>query len=123
MPKTTEMPSAGTHVISIDGEWLMADFSEFFHYYAQVYSLCLVLQPEEQSRSQFAEALARYPWRGGYSVVNFYQELDRVIGRPGRPRVRSIQYASPGAIEIAAVVGAAASVRHIVREFVNRARC
>jgi hypothetical protein len=50
-------------------------------------------------------------------VVNFYNDLDRSLGRRGRPRVKSIRYASPGAIEIAAIAGVALSIRHIVEEF------
>lgn len=39
-------------------------------------------------------------WRGGFSTVNFFNDLFHKIPREQRPEVRQIQYACPGFIEL-----------------------
>ncbi|MBW2742160.1 MAG: hypothetical protein JRE64_25730, partial [Deltaproteobacteria bacterium] len=45
-------------------------------------------------------ALEGYPWQGGYSYVNIYKGLQSQIPFHHRPTIASIQYASPGWIDI-----------------------
>ncbi|MDT8375802.1 MAG: hypothetical protein RQ867_03575 [Mariprofundaceae bacterium] len=56
----------------------------------------------------------KYPWRGGYSAVNFYQNLFSKMPREYRPRIKSIQYASPGFIELSQLVEVAKDISLIV---------
>jgi len=64
-------------------------------------------------------AYALYPWAGGYSAVNFYNELERIIPRSGRPTVKAIVYSSPGYIDLALWIAAAVSTRRLVLSFVK----
>ena len=103
--------------IQLDGEWLLKDFSEFFHIYSEVYSMCFLLTVPVSSEERFEELLARYPWKGGYSAVNFYDDLYREVGKANRPSVKEIQYASPGHISLLLLPGAAYAIRKIIEQF------
>lgn len=95
----------GSHRIHIDGEWEIRDLYDFPHRYAEVYSFLYALDAaENHENSPYRHMFRRYPWQGGYSAVNFYDELYTAIPQEHRPRVWSIRYASPGFIEIGAVV-------------------
>ncbi len=112
--KTTQ---SDLYRIEIDGKWLVKDFSDFFHLYNEVYSLYFLLGVAESSEDRVKGALARYLWRGGYSVVNFYDDLFIYLGEENRPEVSSIQYASPGYIELSIAVAVAMNIRRIVEQF------
>jgi len=62
-----------------------------------------------------------FPWRGRYSAVNFYNSLNSQVPREFRPKVKSIQYASPGWIELSLLVPAAMAVSKVVDMFVHSA--
>jgi len=48
----------------------------------------------------FHGVYAKYPWRGGFSALNFYQSLYAKIPYEQRPQIEEIQYASPGHIKL-----------------------
>ena len=105
------------YAIPLDGEWTLKDFTDFFHLYGEVYSLCFLLTTAPNLPDRFAAALVRYPWKGGYSAVNFYDDIYGMLGRANRPGVKSIRYASPGLLELSAVVIVATNLRRIVEQF------
>jgi hypothetical protein len=82
----------------------MQDLARFPNKYTDAYAfLFAVRRSNDEARSdQVAELFQRYPWRGGYSSVSFYNDLYRAIPRQQRIRIREIQYASPGVIRIEA---------------------
>ena len=99
------METVGSHKIHIEGRWEIRDLYLFPHRYAEIYSFLYALAAAEKTEaSLFAHAFKRYPWRGGYSAVNFYDELYGAIPREERPQIKSIEYASPGYIELGAVI-------------------
>lgn len=99
------MPEIALHKIFIDGRWDIRDLYLFPHRYAEVYSFLYALNEASIERqSRFSKAFHRYQWRGGYSAVNFYDELYRSIPRGERPSINRLQYASPGFIELGAVL-------------------
>lgn len=100
MPETT--------TIKIDGRWTFDEFAEFSKRYTQVYSFIHSLHPEATHRSNVARLYGDYPWRGGFSALNFYNELYRYIPRDERPAIRRLSYSSPGIIELDQVVAVAA---------------
>jgi hypothetical protein len=53
----------------------------------------------------------RHPWKGGFSTINWFSDLYYVIPPKDRPQVLSMQYASPGWIDLGLFVGAAVSIR------------
>jgi hypothetical protein len=105
-----------TYRIELDGKWLLKDFSEFFHIYTEVYSLCFSLVGPPALEGRYPELLRRYPWRGGYSAVNFYDDLYVEMGRRYRPNVKAIQYASPGYLELSLLVIVATNIKRIVKQ-------
>jgi hypothetical protein len=57
----------------------------------------------------------KFPWRGGYSTVNFFNQLFHKIPPKLRPEVERIQYASPGFIELSEILLVAGTVAGIVK--------
>jgi hypothetical protein len=99
------METVGSHKIHIEGRWEIRDLYLFPHRYAEIYSFLYALAAAENAgRSSFVHAFRRYPWQGGYSAVNFYDELYGAIPRGERPQIKRIEYASPGYIELGAVI-------------------
>lgn len=106
--------------VHMDGQWQLADLYDFPHSLSQAYAFfyCLDLQLPGVDGERLDAALAGYPWRGGYSYVNLYTVLQNQVPPWHRPRVVSIQYASPGWIDLslalAAVVKVSAAVSGVL---------
>lgn len=101
--------------IEIDGEWSLADFHEFPYAYTQAYSFLYALIVDElQEDERLETTFSAYPWRGGYSAVNFFSYLYKLIPIRDRPQVISISYASPGWIELGLAVVVAISLKRII---------
>lgn len=61
---------------------------------------------EPYHEGRVAHAFRAFPWKGGWSTVDFYQSLTLAVPPPLRPKIVEIQYASPGHItlELAATI-------------------
>lgn len=107
----------GSHKIPIEGRWDLEDLYRFPRAYEQVYFLLYALLPHEDEWTQerISYAFQQYPWRGGYSAVNFYNKLKHTLPKKERPQVLSLQYASPGWIELSLIVGVAVAAERIVK--------
>lgn len=73
---------------------------------------------DDQERRAYA--FSQFPWQGGYSAVNFFNSLKYSVPAKDRPKISSIQYNSPGWIEIilampVATFALAASVKHLCK--------
>ena len=100
--------------MEMDGPWELLDLSYFSRPYVQVYSLlyaCHVSTQPEDSDAQIHYAFNAFPWKGGWSVVGFYDSLRRAIPRIHQPRIVSINYASPGYIDLTMIVAVALSIK------------
>jgi len=88
--------------ILMDERWELEDLYTLPHAYAQnfafVYCFDTPLEASDAARIDFA--LREYPWRGGYSYVNIYTVLKNQVPHQERPQISSIQYASPGWIDL-----------------------
>ena len=120
----TDPVEMGTYRLALDGEWGLLDLSGFGRQYVQSYSFFYALRFEESDEiGRVANAFAAFPWRGGWSAVDFYESLTATVPRRHRPRIVAIEYASPGYIELGLSLSAAwvvsAIVRHIC-ESINR---
>jgi hypothetical protein len=110
--------------IKIAGHWDLVDLYEFPHVYSQVYSVLYVLEnrlidsKEERKRRLFSA----YPWKGGYSTVNWFNGLYYTLPPEHRPRVISMHYASPGWIDLGVYVGAAVAIRQMLIAFSTAGR-
>ena len=104
--------------LELDGDWGLWELSEFGRQYVQAYSFYHVLIAADRGNElclyRLRWALHAFPWRGGWSSVDFFDALVRTVPRSHLPRVRRIQYSSPGFIEITVgIMAAAGAVKSI----------
>lgn len=93
----------GRYRIAMEGRWDLEDLFQVPHLFEQCYSFiyCFDELARPISAERIAMALRAYPWRGGYSYVNVYAVLRNQVEWRDRPRVRAVQYASPGWLDLA----------------------
>jgi len=103
--------------INIDGSWDLEDLYVFPRSYEQVYFLVfsLLTHEDETIQERIKYAYSGFPWRGGYSAVNFYNNLKYTTPKAHRPQVLSMQYASPGWIELRLINFVAHTVEQIIK--------
>jgi hypothetical protein len=94
-----------SYTIHIDKAWTLEDLYVFPRAYEQVYFAIYSLDPDhdEEDAERIARAYSVFPWQGGYSAVNFYNQLKFMTRKSDRPTIQSMQYASPGWIELASI--------------------
>jgi len=99
----------------IDGRWQLTDLSVLTRVYIQLYGLFYSLDvADDYLDGEIQYIYGKYPWRGGFSAVNFYQNLFIKMPQDYKPQIKSIQYASPGFIELSQLVEVAKDVAQIV---------
>lgn len=100
----------------LDGRWKLEELSLATKEYTQLYGFAYSLLPElpVARREEMEYIYGKFPWRGGFSTVNFFQQLFHKIPPKLRPEVQRIQYASPGFIELSELLLVAGSVATIV---------
>ena len=99
-------------VLPESGSWSLHDLYVFPHAYEQCYAFIYCLDTELPARDIEAidYAVLNYPWKGGYSYVNFYALLQRQVPVKDRPKIKSIHKASPGWIDLILNLDAAKQV-------------
>ncbi|WP_242201503.1 MULTISPECIES: hypothetical protein [unclassified Pseudomonas] len=101
-----------TTKLLLDLNWSLEELSEVTHNYTRVYgfafSLLGDLRGSEERKVQ--HVYNKFPWRGGYSTVHFFNNLFKGIPENGKPEIEEIKYASPGYIELAVILEAAIHV-------------
>lgn len=115
-----DVPPSGNYIIYLDGEWSLEDLYVFPHIFEQIYFLTFSLLPnhDEFTLERINYAYRAFPWRGdGYSAANFYNQLKYIIPIGQRPQLISINYASPGLLEIGLILSVAVTVGKIVKVF------
>ncbi|EAT12336.1 hypothetical protein HF888_14850 [Bermanella marisrubri] len=96
----------GDAYLKLDKDWDMQELASLSKLYIQCYSLVYSLSgfevdsTDERVIDWFQGAYAKYPWRGGFSTVNFYRSLYAKVPYAERPQIQEIQYASPGHIKL-----------------------
>lgn len=103
--------------LRLDGRWNLEELSEATRDYTQLYGFAYSLLPELPlaRREEIDYIYGKFPWRGGYSTVNFFNQLFHKIPPKLRPEVERIQYASPGFIELSELLLVAVTVAAIVK--------
>lgn len=113
---TTQSQQPATLNIGIDGRWDMPDLSQFTNKFADAYSFLYATHHTASTMGGGLSALfERYPWRGGFSSVSFYDDLYFHIPRSERLAVREIKYASPGMIKITALPDIANEIQKMIQ--------
>ena len=89
-----------SRTLPVDGRWDFSDLKEMPKRLIQVYGFLWALSADadEKIRALFT----RYPWKGGLSSVNFYDDLYHRAPRSERLIVQKFEYASPGEIVVRA---------------------
>lgn len=102
--------------LELDGRWGLEELSDTTKDYIQLYGFAYSLVPDLPSsrRVEVDYIYGKFPWRGGYSTVNFFNQLFHKIPPKLRPEVQRIQYASPGFIELSELLAVAVTVAAIV---------
>lgn len=115
----------GVYEVPIDGDWTLEDLYVFPRAYEQCYFMYLALSPKspEVEDERIIHAYEAFPWQGGYSAVDFYNQLKWAVPKRRRPRIVRIRYASPGLIEIGGlVVSVAVIIEKVVHTLCNTAK-
>jgi hypothetical protein len=96
------MDHYGSYPIFIDKRWSLEDLYRFPRAYEQVYFAyeAVLPAPDEMTDERIERAFRAFPWRGGYSAVNFYNQLKYATSPRKRPVIQQMRYASPGYIEL-----------------------
>lgn len=109
----------------MDGEWSLEDLYTLPRTYIDVYSFMhSFLRPIEafdDPDDRLVITYSSHPWVGGFSSLNFYQNLKYIVAPKERPTVITIQYSSPGWLELGVVLAVATQIKRIVSCFVSSA--
>jgi hypothetical protein len=80
--------------VYIDKRWQLDDLSVFSKAYEETYfalfGLLSVANEEiepKYGQGRISRAFRSYPWRGGYSALNFFGELKRSVPKKRRPTI------------------------------------
>jgi hypothetical protein len=106
-----------TYTIHLDGGWSLEDLYKFPRTYEQVYFFINAVEivDDHYFGEEVDHIFRSFPWNGGYSAVGFYNSLKYRTSVDRRPKIISMQYASPGWIELGLIESAAKAVEHIVK--------
>lgn len=101
-----------TTKLLLDLNWSLEELSEVTHNYTRVYGFAFSLLGDLRGSEERKVQLVynKFPWRGGYSTVHFFNNLFKGIPESGKPEIEEIKYASPGYIELAVILEAAIHV-------------
>ena len=103
--------------LRLDGHWSLEELSEATKDYLQLYGFVYSLLPDLPTarRAEVDYIYGKFPWRGGFSTVNFFSQLFHKIPPKLRPEVKRIRYSSPGFIELQELLMVAVGVAAIVK--------
>lgn len=116
-----DFPEISSYKIALDKRWQLDELNEYTKAFEQAYYAAFAIEaikergvlPEDNRRKIHSE-MAAYPWRGGYSTLNFYFGVKDIVGRRRQPSVRSMSYASPGWLELSLYQEIALNISAIV---------
>jgi hypothetical protein len=116
---------AEVHQLPIGGKWTLEDLYVFPRLFEQCYFIYLALDPDSQEfdDDRVLHAYEAFPWQGGYSAVDFYNQLKWAVPRRRRPSITRIRYSSPGFIELGTLsVVVALNIEKVIRNICNSAK-
>lgn len=108
--------AAGSYSLWVDGDWEFLELAESVRQYVHVYSFihALGMIDDAVRRERLQWAFRAHPWRGGWDSVNFFKSLVGTVPREHKPKVTSIQMASPGSIDLRLAMWAARQTGRVV---------
>ncbi len=106
--------------IPVDGQWFITDLARFSSSYNRLYSFFYCTAP--RFITNLPERISKYmnsPWQGGYSRLNLFDAMHRMIPSMHEMRVAKYSYASPGDIEIEALDSVGYSIKSAVLSYLT----
>ena len=101
VPKSTLPSNREIRSIVIDGKWGIGDLKQFPGLIQDVYAFAYSLKSDKPAiRSRLKSLYEKYPWRGGFSTINFFNDIYGAIPRKEEARISSIKYASEGELRV-----------------------
>ena len=106
-----------SYKIAIERDWSLEDFYIFSRTFEQVYFFAhsTLVPRDEFDQERIERAYAGFPWQGGYSSVNFFNNLKYIVPKPNRPNIVSLHYSSPGWIELSLSIAVVLAVAKLVK--------
>lgn len=101
-----EHRSVDPEILFLNGQWELNEFGKFHQKYSDVYSFVAALQNWGDSktargtRTEIQKAFVDKPLRGGSSYGSLFHQLEDHLPMRDRLRLRKIQKASPGSMEM-----------------------
>ncbi len=95
--------AANTASVRLNERWQLSDMGKFEHAYNINYIFVYAMERYDSlngAQEDVRDAFIKYPWRGGSSRVAFYNELSSALPSKAKPAIRTMQYASPGWLEL-----------------------
>lgn len=105
-PLEMEEYHLSTQRFGIDGEWELPEFAQFYGKYSDMYAFILAVTKfkakatTQEAKRAIKEAFSFHPLRGGSSYRNLYADLYASQAVSESLGVRSMQYASPGHVDV-----------------------
>ncbi|HEY2159414.1 MAG TPA: hypothetical protein VGH33_27560 [Isosphaeraceae bacterium] len=109
LPSESKGLADHTYAVVVEGSWTVWELGEFPSKFAKIYSLLYALNVLKLPQ------LDRFPWRGGFSSMYFFNWAAHSIPSEDRPIVSAMQYASPGFMRFSLHGGTAEQVTLCVR--------
>lgn len=103
--------SPTSYDVPIDGQWFFSDLDRFSGLYSQLYAFFYCTKP--RFVNNLGVRVQKYlssPWRGGFSRVNLFEALGRLVPSLHDLEIKQIRYASPGEIRIEALESVGESI-------------
>jgi hypothetical protein len=115
------MADHGRYRIELNGEWTFEDLYLFPRAYEQVYFFFSSLDRDltEVDRERIVHAYKAFPWRGGYSAINFFNQLTYATRRQARPTIIAIKKASPGFFDLGVWLATATALAVTVKQIAS----
>lgn len=112
--------SPTSYEVPIAGDWFFSDLDRFSRLYTQLYAFFYCTQPRfvtnlGQRLQRFLEA----PWQGGFSRVNLFSALERLVPSLHDLEIKKFQYASPGSIHVEALASVGQDISAVVSRFLE----
>jgi len=102
----TPMHATDTERLLVDGEWELTDFGQFQQKFSDMYaflastSIWRDKSRDKSLRRKVVDAFLDRPFKGGFSYVHLFRDLENCLPRGMRLNLDKISYASPGYVDV-----------------------
>jgi hypothetical protein len=113
----------GILTFPVDGRWTLDDLNNFAHSFRLSYAYFYVISDKtDKDDDRVRLLMSRYFWSGTYEGDEFASKLYFAIPEHGQPYIRRFSYASPGAVEIGAIIAALGMMSKCVQSWIKTGR-